>query len=504
MRPIVLVIGLTTLGWGETRPIRKCSDIPSASLGSDVNIESATLIPVKGEMPEHCDVRGVIWPEDGFALVLPTEWNSRFNMVGNGGSAGVLRIAAMDTGLRSGFATAMTNAGHDDSKEPGASFAERSPRNPNWARKVDDFGFLAPHETAALAKKVIQFYYGEQPRHSYWTGCSTGGRQGLMEAQRYPDDFDGIVVGAPVLNHTGTLMRHIWNAQAVQEGPGRIDAKKLPMLAKAVYGKCDSLDGLVDGIISTPQRCNFDPAADVPKCAGDKDAPDCFTTTQIAALKKVYGGVRNSSGKLLFPGQLPGAEFTPKLIGWDGTIVGDSVGIKLAETYIRYMAFEPPPGPSWSYKDFDFDSDPQKFANIAEKVNATSSDLNALKKRGGKVIHYHGWADPMATALMSVDYYAAVLKRYGKKETDNFYRFFPIPGMAHCGGGPGCGQVDWLTPIVDWVEKGIAPDKVIGAHLENGKTTRTRPLCPFPQVARYKRSGSIDEATNFQCVVESR
>ena len=499
MRTVLLVIGLAAFGWGETRPIKKCSDIQLASFGSDVKIESATLVAAKGKMPEHCDVRGVIWPENRFALELPTEWNSRFNMVGNGGSAGVLRMELMDNALGRGFATATTDTGHDDTKEPGASFAERSPKNTNWARKVDDFAFLAPHETAVVAKRTIQFYYGEQPRHSYWTGCSTGGRQGLMEAQRYPNDFDGIVVGAPVLDHTGTLMRHIWNGQAVQQGPGRIGAEKLPTLARAVYGKCDALDGLADGIIENPLRCNFDPAIDVPKCTEYKDAPDCFTAAQIASLKNVYGGVRNSSGKVLFPGQLPGAE-----IGWAGSIVGDSVGLKLAETYIRYMAFEPPPGPGWSFKDFNFDVDPQKLAGIAGKVNATSPDLNALWKRGGKVIHYHGWADQAATALMSVHYYGAVLERFGKKETDNFYRFFPIPGMAHCRGGPGCGEVDWLTPITNWVEKGIAPDKLIGAHVENGKATRTRPLCPFPQVARYQGSGSIDEAENFTCVAEPR
>lgn len=507
MRAILLLPLLAlSVRVGLGRPVKTCTELQSSSFGSDVTIQSAKVIAAHEQMPEYCDVRGTIWPEDKFAVYLPTEWNNRFNMVGNGGSAGVISLRAMEVGLRRGFATASTDTGHDETKEPGASFAYPGPNNPNWARKVDDFAFLAPHETTVVAKKIIHAYYGEMPRYSYWVGCSTGGRQGLIEAQRYPADFNGLVAGATVLDHTGTLMRHIWNAQAVQEGPGKITPDKLPALAKAVYGKCDALDGLKDGIIENPTLCHFDPAVDLPKCPAGKDDQSCFTPAQIQSLKKVYGGVRDSSGKLLFPGQLPGAEVTMPSgrSGWNGNVIGNSAGLKLAESYMRYMMFSPPPGPDWSYRQFNFDTDPAKLEAIAKKVNATNPDLSGLEKRGGKLIHYHGWADPMVAAMISVNYYNSVVQRFGKKETDQFYRFFPIPGMFHCSGGPGCGNVDWLTAITDWVEKGDAPDKLIGAHIEEGKVTRTRTLCPYPEMARYKGSGSIDEAESFACTAPGK
>jgi feruloyl esterase len=485
-------------------PAIHCEALLTTSFGKDVKIQSAKTIAKSDSLPEYCDVRGTIWPEDKFAVYLPTDWNKRFNMVGNGGSAGVISLGAMQVGLKRGFATASTDMGHDDEKEPGAIFAYPSATNPEAERKAVDFGYLATHETTVMAKNIINVYYGQNPSKSYYVGCSTGGRQGLMEAQRYPDDFDGLVVGATVLNHTGTLLRHIWNAQAVQEGAGAISPAKMPALAKAVYGKCDALDGLEDGIIEDPLRCNFDPAADLPKCDAGKDSPDCFTAPQIAALRKVYGGVKDSSGKRLFFGQLPGAEIAVKgpnglRAGWDGNVVGASAGLKLADSYMKYMLFTPPAGPNWDWRKFNFDTDPAKIAVAGRMVNATDPDLRKLKARGAKVIHYHGWADPMVSPLMSLDYYMSVRKTMGDKATDDFYRFFPIPGMFHCRGGPGCSQVDWLTPIVAWVEEGKAPEILPSAHVEGGATTLTRPLCRYPFVAKYKGSGDVKAAENFSC-----
>src|SRR5579872_794159 len=290
-------------------PIAKCSGLAAISFGSEVTIESARLTAATEKTPENCDVRGTIWPEAKFVLKLPTTWDSRFQMVGNGGTAGVLSIGAVDNGLRKGYATASTDTGHDAGKEPLATFGRRGPDNPNAERKVIDFGYQAVHETAVLAKKIVRAYYGEAPRYSYWVGCSTGGRQGMNEAQRYPEDFDGLVIGAPGLDGTGGNMRRIWNAVA-QEGPGAIAIGKLPLLASAVYKKCDAVDGLQDGLIDDPRQCAFDPARDLPKCAGGTDGAGCFTGAQIEALKKIYGGVRNSSGKKLFPGQPLGAEIS--------------------------------------------------------------------------------------------------------------------------------------------------------------------------------------------------
>jgi feruloyl esterase len=482
-------------------PIVKCSDITAMSFGSEVKIESATLAPANAKTPENCDVRGTIWPEAKFALKLPTAWNRRFQMVGNGGTAGVLSIAAVDNGVSKGYATVSTDTGHDAAKEPLATFARRGPDNPNADRKVIDFGYMAVHETAVLAKKIIKAYYGESPRYSYWVGCSTGGRQGMNEAQRFPEDFDGLVIGAPGLNGTGSNMRRIWNA-VVQLGPGAIAVEKLPVLAAAVYKKCDGVDGLEDGLIDDPRKCAFDPARDLQRCAGDTDSATCFTGAQMEALKKIYRGVTNSSGKVIFPGTPLGAEIAAQgKSGWEQDIAGPSkVSLPRSESYMQNMYLDPAPGPSWKYAMYNFDTDPPKMLKPSAKINATNPDLRPLKQRGGKIIHYHGWADPMLTAFMSVDYYETALRTMGEKETKEFYRLFLIPGMFHCSGGVGCGTVDWLTPMVDWVEKGTAPEKLIGAHVEQGVTKRTRPLCPYPQVARYKGAGSIDDAGNFNCV----
>jgi len=468
-------------------PTKKCQDLAALSYGRDVKVESAAIVPATDPMREYCEVRGVIWPEARFAVMLPTYWNARFEMVGNGGWAGTISTQAMEAAVRGGYATASTDTGHDAQKEPGASFAYPGPNNPNAARKVIDHGYLAVHETALVAKKIIRAYYDGDPRYSYWVGCSTGGRQGLMEAQRYPEDFDGYVIGAPVLYLSGLQMKAIWNYQAAGPGPGEITPEKAELLSKAVYKKCDGLDGLEDGLIENPLACSFDPARDLEKCPGKKDGPACFTAAQIAALKKVYDGPRDSHGRQLFPGIPAGA--------------GDGApgNFRLADTFMKFMAFDPAPGPTWDYHSFNFDTDVARLASIALRIDATIPDLTAVKMRGGKIVHYHGWSDPGVTANMSVNYYEAAMKTMGQEETRDFYRFFPVPGMYHCGGGPGCGNADWLGAVVDWVEKGVAPDMIIGAHVESGKTTRTRPICAYPIVARYKGSGSIDQAANFTC-----
>jgi hypothetical protein len=500
----VLLITLLSAGAYAAAPAKKCDDLAAMPFGADVKIESAKLIAATGALPEHCDIRGAIWPEAKFAVKLPSNWNNRFQMEGGGGWAGVLSLGPMDTAVRQGYATTSTDTGHDEQKEPGASFAYPSATNPNAARKVVDHGYLAVHETALLAKKMIRAYYGSDPMYSYWVGCSTGGRQGLMEAQRYPEDFDGYVVGAPVLFLTGLQMKAIWNFLAIGEGAGKINTEKLPSLAAAVYGKCDALDGLKDGLIENPLKCGFDPTKDLPRCAGDSDKPNCFTGAQIEALRKVYDGPRDSKGRQLFPGMPAGAEaMAPQgrnnelHSGWE-RMGGES--FSLSQSFMKFMAFDPAPGPGYDFHSFNFDVDSQRMTAVGLRIDATIPDLTAVKMRGGKIVHYHGWADPGVTPKMSVNYYEAAMKAMGEKETKDFYRFFPVPGMFHCGGGPGCGNVDWLTAVVNWVEKGVAPSMVTGAHVEGGKTTRTRPICAYPQVASYKGSGSIDAAENFSCL----
>jgi Tannase and feruloyl esterase len=478
-----------------------CSALAAKPFGSEVKIDSATLVAATANVPEHCDVRGTIWPEAKFAVKLPTNWNNRFYMVGGGGYAGQISHGPMNTGLQKGYATASTDTGHDAAKEPLATFANPGPNNPHAERKLLDYAYLAVHNTASLAKQIIKAYYGSEPRYSYWVGCSTGGRQGLMEAQRYPEDFDGYVIGAPVLKISGEQMRGIWNAQAVTSEPGRIAVEKLPLLADAVYKKCDEVDGLRDGLIADPRRCRFDPAADLPKCPAGEDGRDCFTKAQTDGLKKVYSGVRTSAGKLLYPGQPVGAEIAPPggRSPWIGSIGAQpGVGLAFGETFMRFMT-RPPLGPDWSYKSFNFDTDPAKLAGISAMIDAINPDLTEVRKRGGKIIHYHGWADALVNPQMSVDYYESVLKKMGEKQTKEFYKLYMIPGMFHCAGGVGCDRADWFAPLVDWVEKGIAPGVLAGSHIEKGATVMTRPHCAYPEVAKYKGSGDSSKAENFTC-----
>jgi len=391
-----------------------------------------------------------------------------------------------------GYATASTDTGHDSSIDPlgplGATFAYNNPE------AEIDYCYRAVHLTAVTAKEIIEAYYDSPPTYSYFVGCSTGGRQGLMEAQRYPQDFDGIVVGAPVLDFTGTMMWGIWNAMALSD-EGSIPIDKLKILADAIYEKCDGEDGLEDGLINNPLDCTFDPATDLP--------PDSFTPAQVEALEKIYGGVKNSEGEVIFPGPPVGGEvFAGGVSGWDMWMIGSfmpALQLMMSEGFMKYMAFEEDPGPDYDWTTFDFDTDPPKMASISSTIDATDPDLSAFKARGGKIIHYHGWADMALNPLMSVNYYESVLDFMGVGETMDFYRLYMVPGMFHCAGGAGCDSVDWFASLVSWVEDGTVPEALIGSHLDGGKVTRTRPLYPYPEVAVYTGSGSIDDADSFTC-----
>jgi tannase/feruloyl esterase len=498
----LLVLGTATLSAQSVfADGAKCAALASASFGSEIKIESATLVAATPQAPEHCDVRGAIRPEARFAVKLPTNWNSRFYMVGGGGYAGQLSLGPMNAGLQKGYATATTDTGHDAAKEPLGAFAERRPDNPNADRKKLDYAYLAVHNTAALAKQIIKSYYGGDAKYSYWVGCSTGGRQGLMEAQRYPEDFDGYLIGAPVLKQSHEGMRGIWNAQAVSTGPGAVAYNKLPLLAEAVYKKCDGVDGLQDRLITDPRQCGFDPLQDLPKCSGEVEGKDCFTTAQLEGLRKVYDGVRNSKGLLLYPGQPLGAEVVINgRSGWQGSIGGDGgMGLIFGETFMRFLAFEPQRGRAWNWRQFNFDADPPQMAAFSKLIDATNPDLSRLKKRGGKIIHYHGWADALVNPQMSVDYYEAALKKMGVRQTKEFYRLYMVPGMFHCAGGVGCDRADWFAPLVEWVEKGVVPGEIKSSRVENGETVRTRPQCVYPEVARYNGQGDINKAENFTC-----
>jgi feruloyl esterase len=479
------------------RPKIACADL-RALTGFEFTVESATLVPAAADAPGYCRVTGLIQPEIQFEVSLPDQWNRRFYMFGNGGFAGEAldappRAEQRLNGVRRGFVVAQTNTGHDRMAEPLGTFAA----NP---QKLLDFAFRSVHTTAETGKRVAQSYYGSRPTRSYFEGCSTGGRQALMLAQRFPEDFDGIVAGSPVLNFTGTMVSFTKVAQAIAAAP--IPYAKLKTLSDRVYALCDETDGLKDGLIDDPRRCEFIPSHDLPKCAEGTDNNDCFTAAQIGTLEKIYGDVM-SNGKRFFPGWPVGAEVAGPdgRSGWDNWIVNEpgqpSVKAVFAENFFGYLAF-PEKNTKYKLGSFDFDRDIKRLDRIHLVMDATDADLSAFQKRGGKLLMYFGWSDPALNAQMGVDYYESVLAKIGQA-TPGFFRLFMVPGMFHCEGGIGCSSFDKLTPVLRWVEHGTAPAQLIGARMVNGKTDRTRPLCPYPQVAKYKGSGSIDDATNFSC-----
>jgi hypothetical protein len=492
-----LATGVLTaqLADAPVRPRIACSDL-RALTGYEFTIITATNVAATPNAPEHCRVSGQILPEIRFEVDLPAAWGRRFYMFGNGGYAGEQldnpgRMNQRARGLRQGFAVASTNTGHDAATEPLGTFAVNR-------QKLLDYAFRSLHVTAVTAKRLIEVYYGSAPVRSYFEGCSTGGRQGLILAQRFPGDFDGIVVGAPVLNFTGTMVSYTRMVKALAAAP--IPYEKLKTLADRVYAVCDESDGLNDGLIDDPLRCDFRPSRDLPKCEGG-DGADCFTPAQIGTLETIYSDVV-VQGKRVFPGWPVGAEVAGAngRSGWDNWIVRDgqkTISHLFAETFFRYLAF-PQKDANLELSAVDLEKDLPRLTWIIQTLDAIDPDLTRFRDRGGKIVMYYGWADQALNARMGVEYYEDVLKTMGPKTTD-FFRLFMVPGMFHCAGGVGCSTFNSLEALTRWVEQGVAPETLAASRVVDGKTVRTRPLCPYPQVARYTGSGSIDEAANFRC-----
>lgn len=489
-------------GESSLKPKLPCGDLRSLT-GYEFSIESASLIAASGDQPARCRVRGQIVPEIQFEVNLPAEWNRRFYMFGNGGYAGESldgqgRINTRLAAVGRGMVVADTNTGHDALTEPLGSFALNR-------QKLLDYAFRSLHTTAETGKRLAEAYFGARPTRSYFEGCSTGGRQALILAQRFPEDFDGIVAGAPVLNFSGTMVAYAKIFQALKAAP--IPYAKLATLSDRIYAKCDDVDGVKDGLIDDPRSCDFKPARDLPKCSGTDDAPGCFTTAQIATLEAIYGDVM-SGAKRFFPGWPLGAEIAGPngRSGWDNWLISETgqptISHRFGETFFRYLAF-PEKNPNYELSSFNFEKDPARLESIHNLLDATDPDLTRFKNRNAKLLMYFGWADPALNALMGVDYYESVTERMGPSTTD-FFRLFMVPGMFHCGGGVGCGTFDKLSPLIEWVEKSAIPERIVASQQVAGKTSRTRPLCPYPQVARYKGSGSVDDAQNFVCRAPSK
>ena len=486
----------------DTVPQKPCDSMASFTGEGIVSIQSR-MVAATADTPQHCRVTGVIAPEVAFEVNLPDRWNRRFYMTGNGGLAGdpvdTPTSGDRTAALGNGFVHARTNTGHDARKEPSGSFILSNPQ------KAIDYAYRAVHVTADTAKKIANDYYGRSIAFSYWNSCSNGGRQGLLEAQRYPSDFDGIVAVAPWVDQTGFSVGATWNQKALTAAP--VPLAKLNLVAERVMTKCDAVDGLKDGLIDDPRACAFDPARDVPACSAGTDGADCLTAAQAAAINRVYSGPV-SNGKPFIAGFMPGSEAVTTAqngaanSGWVGAIVPAQPGAKpadfnLAEGVMRYLILDPPQ-PNYDAMTFDYDRDTAKVSRWSKQADAKQADLSAFRQSGGKLIITYGWADQILQPLMGVNYYEQVVA--SNPNAQEFARLFMMPGVAHCGGGVGPDRNDAVTAVIDWVEKNKAPDSLLASKVTSGAVVRTRPLCPYPQVARYSGQGSIDDAANFRCV----
>ena len=425
--------------------------------------------------PSHdSDIKSEVW--------LPLSgWNGKFQEVGNGGWGGSIQYGELVEPLRRGYAAASTDTGHVGGS---GSFALGHPD------KLIDFGYRAVHETAVQGKAIVAALYGANPNLSYFDGCSGGGRQAFMEAQRFPEDFEAIISGATGYNRTDQSFKLVAIAQAAHKDPGGIiPPEKLAVLHQAVLDACDARDGLKDGLLSDPTRCKFDPA--VVQCKG-ADAPSCLTAAQVASAKMVYAPLNDpKTGQEIFPGFEPGSE-----LRWTGT-AGGPRPLAVADDLFKYVIFN---DPNWDFQTLDL----SKHLAMARKMDngmlsPTSANLKPFVGRGGKLLMYHGWADQNVPPRSSTTYYDRLITTLGKTQVDESVRLYMVPGMGHCSGGEGPDVFDTLTPLEQWREHGVAPREIIASKITKGSVTRTRPLCPYPQQAQYKGTGSIDQAENFVC-----
>jgi len=463
--------------------------------------------------PEFCRVQGVLMPSADshieFEVWLPVSgWNGKYLGVGNGGFAGSIEYGALAAAVANGYVASSTDTGHKAGGTDGA-----------WGlghfEKVVDYGYRAIHETAEKSKAIVAAYYGGAPQKSYFSSCSNGGRQALIEAQKFPADYDGIIAGAPANNFTRVGTGFVSNAQAL-DGAGYIPAAKMKAIEAAALTSCDATDGVKDGVIDNPTKCHFDPA--VLLCKGEAN-DSCLTEPQVAALKKIYAGPKNAKGESLYPGFQPGGE--TGFGGWGAWITGFSPGksveLAFANGYFADMLFQ---DAAWDYRKMNFDHDVKLSDDkMGPILNGTNADLKAFKARGGKLLLYHGWSDAALPPTNTIHYYESVIAKMGKKQTEQFVELFMVPGMQHCGGGPGPNEFGAMSPasadadhsmvkaMEQWVEKGTAPTKIIATKYKadgnpGSGVARTRPLCPYPTEAKYSGSGSTDDAANFSCAVK--
>jgi feruloyl esterase len=444
--------------------------------------DSREAIP---KLPPFCRVVARLTPTPdsniSAEIWLPVSgWNGKFLAMGSGGWGGSISYDDMADALRRGYATAATDDGHSGSS---ADFIVGHPE------KFIDFAYRAEHEMTVEAKTLIKVFYGRDARYSYWDGCSGGGREGLLQAYRYPEEFDGVIAGDPANIRRNAWA--LWLASRTFKDPATyIPPAKYPMIHRAVLDACDATDGLKDGLIEDPQTCDFDFKSLTCK-SKTQDGAGCLTPRQVQTAQTIVSPATTATGKVLFPRLEPGTE-----LRW-ARLAGGPKPADLFLDQFRYVVYH---DPRWDWRSFDLERDAEK-ANAANKdIDELDPHLAAFAKHGGKLLIYHGWADQQVAPGSSVEFYKSVLALSDDPASaSNWIRLFMAPGMAHCSGGEGPDTFDTINVMEQWVEQGKAPDQIIASHQAGGKVDRTRPLCPYPQVARYNGAGSIDDAKNFSC-----
>ena len=496
--------------------------IPTVTIAEAANVAADDFTPPGASsslhVPAFCRVVAVAKPTSdsaiNFEVWIPTSpgWNQDFLGVGNGGYNGAIQYVELAEALKRGFAAASTDTGHTGAD---LRFAAGHPE------KIIDWGYRAVHVMTESAKLIIREYSSRLPQHSFFMGCSTGGHQALSEVQRFPADYDGVVAGDPGNNRVHLNVGFLWAFAATHDANGNtiLPSSKLPLINKAAIDKCDVNDGVNDGIISDPQACQFDPG--VLLCKG-KQNDECLTAAQVSAVRKIYEGPKNPrTAEQIIAGYSPGSESPigdSWAHGWKMYITDRDEPMRI--DFWKSWVFN---DPKWDWRKFDYDRDVAFADAKLAAVNASGTDLNEFRSRGGKVIMFSGWADPIGPALDAINYYERVEKATGgQQETESFFRLFMVPGMAHCGGGPGPSSFfggfgpslakpqlktdaehDVLSALIQWVEKGVAPDHIVAAHMTNDSIDRTRPLCPYPKMARWNGIGTNEDAKNFTCDTKS-
>lgn len=483
----------------EALPEARCRALEQVSLpGTEVFsavLKSTQAYHIAGEakvreLPPHCVVRAHVrsGPDSHIImeawLPLPDAWNGRIQAVGNGGYRGEIPFDALAQGLLMGYATVGTDSGH---ATPPNEAPESVAFGSGHPARIADWAGRSVHAAIVATKPLVIAFEGKAAAYAYFASCSTGGQQGLMEAQHYPSDFDGILVGAPGNNRTGLNAGFLWRFAVNNAGvTPTIPADKLRLITDAVIRACDEQDGLKDGIINDPRMCRFRP--DSIACKAGETGSDCLTGAQVAVLARLEQDAHDpKDGSLIYPAWPMGSES-----GWGSYISGrDPARLGVWRSWV----FD---NPDWSWRTVDWAADlAYARSRIGTLVDATDPDLAAFRARGGKLIIYQGWADPIGNAADTINTYKAMVQ--ANADADRFIRLYMIPGMGHCSGGPGTDTFDLLTPLRAWVERSQAPREVVASHMENDQIIRQRPLCAFPRKLRYRGRGNPDAATSFLC-----